>query len=303
MQNQQRQEDDDVESLVCPSFNSYSTGEVAGIAERIRREQLIGAAVTPNDAVANDFEFITFRKAADGVFFDESVGPVFPVFDRDILLTAEDGGDGDRESNADDDKEDDADAEALQFPMRKLLIGDVADRDPPSSSSSEADDLDAIPPGTYCVWTPKSAKPSPGRCKKSNSTGSSSSKKWKLLDLLRRSHSDGKDSFVFLTPSSSSSSSTSSASASVWSSLGKKKEARVENSKDQSSKVAGKPKAKGIGISGDGGEKKVSAHEAFYVRNRELKKGDKRKSYLPYRQDLVGFFANVNSMSKAFPPF
>ncbi|KAE9590430.1 hypothetical protein Lalb_Chr21g0319491 [Lupinus albus] len=49
--------------------------------------------------------------------------------------------------------------------------------------------LDAIPADTYCVWTPKSLQPN--RCKKSNSTPStsSSSKIWKLLDLLRRTKS------------------------------------------------------------------------------------------------------------------
>lgn len=293
----QDQQEEGVESLVCPSFNSYSTDEVAHIAERVRREQLVGVG-PQNDALGSDFEFVTFRKAADGVFFDGSVGPVFPVFNRD-LLTTEDGSGG-RSGGRDATAEEDA--SALQFPLRKLLIGDEdqergGDRDPPSSSSSEADDLEAIPPGTYCVWTPKSAKATPGRCKKSNSTGSSSSKKWKLLDLLRRSNSDGKESFVFLTPSSSGSGLA-------------KKEGRAENSKEQwssgsteSGKVVGKPKAKGSGISGDGGERKVSAHEAFYVRNRELKKVDKRKSYLPYRQDLVGFFASVNGMGKAFRPF
>jgi hypothetical protein len=46
-----------------------------------------------------------------------------------------------------------------------------------------------------------------------------------------------------------------------------------------------------------------SAHELFYVQNRAWKEGEKRKSYLPYRQDLVGFFANVNAYGKTFPPF
>ncbi|KAF7819579.1 uncharacterized protein G2W53_025034 [Senna tora] len=278
MQKNNQQEEEGSESMVCPSFSTYaSTDRIADIAERVRLEQFQFGS--PNDAVASDFEFVTFRKAADGVFFDDArVGPVFPVFDRDVMMMEGDGG------------RDAEDAAALQFSMRKLFIdedeedqrrrvGGGGDRDPPSSSSSsEADDLEAIPPGTYCVWTPKSTKASPGRCKKSNSTGSSSSKKWKLLDLLRRSNSDGKDSFVFLTPSSTSSSPSSS-------SLVKKKENWICEKK-----LSGKEKAKGSG------EKKawVSAHEAFYVKNRELKKVDMRKSYLPYRKDLVGFFANKN---------
>ncbi|MCD7448395.1 hypothetical protein HAX54_041548 [Datura stramonium] len=60
-------------------------------------------------------------------------------------------------------------------------------------------DLEGIPPGTYCVWRPRSAEESPSElCKKSNSTGSSS-KRWKLRDFLHRSNSDGKETFVFLT--------------------------------------------------------------------------------------------------------
>ncbi|KAK7244164.1 hypothetical protein RIF29_38982 [Crotalaria pallida] len=86
-----------------------------------------------------------------------------------------------------------------------LLISDEdICRESPSSSSLEVEELDGIPTGTYCVWTPKSVQSvqaSPNRCKKSNSTGSSSaspSKRWKLLDLLRRSKSEGKSTFVFL---------------------------------------------------------------------------------------------------------
>lgn len=53
------------------------------------------------------------------------------------------------------------------------------------------------------------------------------------------------------------------------------------------------------------GKAMVAAHEAFYGRHdRILKQGNyKRRSFLPYRQDLFGFFANVNSMGRTFPPF
>ncbi|RAL40910.1 hypothetical protein DM860_008608 [Cuscuta australis] len=37
----------------------------------------------------------------------------------------------------------------------------------------------------------------------------------------------------------------------------------------------------------------MAAHEAFYLRSKAAKEGEKRKSYLPYRRELVGFFANV----------
>ncbi|XP_019086510.1 PREDICTED: uncharacterized protein LOC109126960 [Camelina sativa] len=40
-------------------------------------------------------------------------------------------------------------------------------------------------------------------------------------------------------------------------------------------------------------EKKVCAHEKFYLRNKAKKNEDKRKSYLPYKQHVVGFFFTV----------
>ncbi|KAJ8559863.1 hypothetical protein K7X08_003921 [Anisodus acutangulus] len=82
---------------------------------------------------------------------------------------------------------------SIQVPLRKLFIEDRE-----IASSSEGDDLDGIPPGTYCVWKPRAAEESltDQRCKKSNSTGSSS-KRWKLRDFLHRSNIDGKETRVF----------------------------------------------------------------------------------------------------------
>ncbi|KAI3813151.1 hypothetical protein L1987_17868 [Smallanthus sonchifolius] len=42
-------------------------------------------------------------------------------------------------------------------------------------------------------------------------------------------------------------------------------------------------------------------HEQFYVQRRAENEVGKRKSYLPYRKDLVGLFANVNGMGKMLP--
>ncbi|KAK4375653.1 hypothetical protein RND71_006330 [Anisodus tanguticus] len=88
-----------------------------------------------------------------------------------------------------------ADEIFYNVPLRKLFIEDRE-----IASSSEGDDLDGIPPGTYCVWKPRAAEESPTdqRCKKSNSTGSSS-KRWKLRDFLHQSNSDSKETFVYLT--------------------------------------------------------------------------------------------------------
>ncbi|BAT99243.1 hypothetical protein VIGAN_10064500 [Vigna angularis var. angularis] len=113
----------------------------------------------------------------------------FPIFNHKIPSTQGSSITGGRDSGA----------AVLRFPItgddlhrseHDLLQVPLSD----SSSSSEADELEGVPAATYCMWTPNS----PRKCKKSNSTGSSS-KKWKLFDLLRQSNSEGKESYLFLT--------------------------------------------------------------------------------------------------------
>ncbi|WVZ14204.1 hypothetical protein V8G54_011770 [Vigna mungo] len=269
---QKEEEHESVEEwLVCPSFSAYSSNTLDDIADQVTRND---DRFDQNDT---DFEFVAFRKVADGVFLEalaEAEIPTFPIFDRDLSAEAENGGRG-RDSGE----------EAIQSTLGKLLLEDST-----SCSSSEVDDeLENVPPGTYCVWTPK---PSPAStpCRKSKSTGSSSSKRWKLLDLLRRSNSEGKESAVFLTPPVNS----------------VKKGVKSENGKKIVASGRDSKMFPAIAAIGGGGKRfpaiaAVSAHEALYVRNREMRREDKRKSYLPYRQDLVGFCVNLNAMGKAFP--
>ncbi|XP_022843064.1 uncharacterized protein LOC111366569 [Olea europaea var. sylvestris] len=133
-----------------------------------------------------------------------------------------------------------------------------------SSSSSEMDDLAGVQAEKYCTWRPKSSSPPPkdteeGKCKKSNSTGST--KRCTFEDLLNRSHSDGDHgTLVISTPSK-----------------------QMEN--DTTKKGVETPV---VGV----GKVKVAAIQ--YGRNG----GDRRRSYLPYRKDLVGLFANVNWLSR-----
>ncbi|CAI8587594.1 unnamed protein product [Vicia faba] len=129
----------------------------------------------------------------------------------------------------------------------------------PSSSgkATSSSTSAAVEEGTYCEWNPKVAK-------KSNSTGSS--KLWKLRDPKLRSNSDGKDAFVFLNP------------------------AKVEKaSSGEKNVVVRKVKvAKG--------KPAPSAHEKHYMMSKARKESDKRKSYLPYRQELFGFFSSTNGL-------
>lgn len=264
-------QEDNWELSVCPSFNSYSSDKLADIAVKVVDADNYGR--NRGEELDDDFEFVSVSRAGDDVVVvDGQIGPVFPVFNRDLINRSRLQGNEDH------------DGRSLRVPLKKLF---VEERDPTTSFSSSSEeeegegDLEGVPPGTYCVWTPNnnnSAKASPSQCKKSNSTGtkttgsssSAASKRWRLSNLLRRSNSEGKEAFVFLTP--------------------KKEEIR--------------PEIKAVNRELGSKEKKVktvsSAHEAFYARNRQ---GDKRRTYLPYRQDLVGFWANVGALGKTFPPF
>jgi len=150
-------------------------------------------------------------------------------------------------------------------PVKKFFV-----ESPSSSETATASSSSAVE-GTYCEWNPKKAV-------KSNSTGSS--KLWKLRDPKLRSNSDGKDAFVFLNP------------------------AKVE----KTSSVAGETKnvvKKVKMVKGKTAAPAPSAHEKHYVMSKARKENDKRKSYLPYRQELFGFFATTNGlgMSRNVHPY
>ncbi|KAL0431658.1 UNVERIFIED_CONTAM: hypothetical protein Sradi_0791800 [Sesamum radiatum] len=180
---------------ICPSFNSYSSDRLAEIAVRVAVEK---SEEDTGDDDDGDFEFALVREdkevSAAEFLYGGQIGRIFPVFNRDLLIDK----DGDQLSTISEEKILDP---SIAIPLSKLFIEEDQERDSPAScSSSEADELENIPAGTYCVWRPKMAEsPMPSQCKKSKSTGSAS-KRWKFRDLLRRSNSDGKDSFVFLTP-------------------------------------------------------------------------------------------------------
>ncbi|KAK4346303.1 hypothetical protein RND71_032642 [Anisodus tanguticus] len=218
----------------CPSFSSYSTNRVAEIAVKVSDEINVDGAGSEED-----FEFS----------FDRQIQP-------DLLLN-DVSYDVDRKGDVNGDS-------SVQVSLKDLFL---EDREMMSSSSSEVDELESVPPGTYCVWKPK--VPEPSRCKKSNSTGSAF-KRWSIRDLMRRSNSEGKDSFVFLTPE--------------------------KGMKNETSKAKESSEAKD----------KASSSRPVYLRNQAAPKEkdkNKRKSYLPYRQHLLGIFANDNSLGRTFPPF
>lgn len=206
--------------------------------------------------------------SADEIFHNGQIRPVYPVFNGDLFMESMEFQRVNGKEKGDREK-----VPTIRLPLRKLFNEEretsMTMTTTSSCSSSEGDELDGIPADSYCVWRPKEAA-AEGRCKKSSSTGSNS-KRWKFKDLLHRSHSDGsKDDFVILSQSNS----------------GRKKQ------NEDRSKVA----------PDSAGKVKPSAPPPLPpVYNRDG--CEKRRSYLPYRQDLVGFFANVNGLSKNLQPF
>ncbi|CAI9111207.1 OLC1v1011378C1 [Oldenlandia corymbosa var. corymbosa] len=288
------------ELSMCPTFNSYSSDRLADIAARVTGEfdnlSVLREEKDDDDCGDDEFEFSLLRDGSE-IFYDGQFGPVFPVFNRDL---ADGFGDGRLGTECGDGAVVETE---IGVPLRKLFVQERREEEeqgnnPPSSSSSEADEMEGVPTGTYCVWRPKKFEPSPASLgKKSNSAGSGSgSKRWKFLNLLRRSNSEGKDTYVFFTP--------------------KNREVKSGSGRDESHRSGE------IVKSGQKQKPRTStelpwnspsnhsqsplrspAHEAFYLHNRAIKQGEKKKSYLPYKKDLVGFFANVNGLSRTLSPF
>ncbi|OIW10567.1 hypothetical protein TanjilG_15939 [Lupinus angustifolius] len=159
-------------------------------------------------------------------------------------------------------------ASGIRSSIRKVFVQNQDNF--PSSSAAEASESGsesdlAAPAESYCEWTPKSAV-------KSNSTGFS--KLWRFKEHKLRSNSDGKDAFVFLHPPPT--------------------DAEKASSGEVRNVVVKKVKGKTTSS---------SAHEKNYVMYRAKKENEKHKSYLPYKQDLFGFFTNANGLSRNLHPY
>ncbi|CAN8291727.1 unnamed protein product [Cochlearia groenlandica] len=218
--------------------------------------------------------------AADEAFEDGQIRPVFPLFNRDLLFHYEnaDLNDGVSAKNG---------QAATRPRLRKLF---VEDRDSDGDDKAEADS-EVEPMGAYCSWSGGTVEEaSPETCRKSNSTGFS--RLWRFRDLVLRSNSDGRDAFVFMNGDKTHTSSSSSDTAA--------KLTKEEDKKSTEEKKSIKGKAKTTS-SLENKKTTKSAHEKLYMRNRALKEEGKHRSYLPYKQ--VGFFTNVNGLSRNIHPF
>ncbi|KMT10589.1 hypothetical protein BVRB_5g117100 [Beta vulgaris subsp. vulgaris] len=223
----------------------------------------------------SEFEFAILNSSpisADEIFDNGQIKPMFPIFNTDLVYGY----------NNQNDAVSNHPPTTIRLQLRKLLEerenSNSNSNGTVSSSSSEADDLEGVPPGTYCVWAPKKKEEEKLMMKKkSKSTGSS--KRWRFKDLLyTRSNSDGKDTFVFLTPS------IHHKTIGVGGADLKRREKMVKKSN---------------GMINDYNNSNSNSNNISKNKNKDKNK----KSYLPYRRDLVGFFANVNGISRTVRPF
>lgn len=154
---------------------------------------------------------------------------------------------------------------------RHLAVDRRRDPAPAPLPAPADDDDDSVPAETFCPWSPgwSAAAASPARCKKSGSTGSVL--RWRPRLAVGRSQSDGKEKFVFLSASSGGS-------------------GRLSQ------------KGRGSAVDVEGG-----AHHAWrhYANNTTSEGGSarRRRSFLPYKQDLVGLFANAAVFRRSYLPF
>ncbi|KAL6615657.1 hypothetical protein ACP70R_037927 [Stipagrostis hirtigluma subsp. patula] len=237
-----------------------------------------GAAVS-DDESDGEFEFPFVSRdepasggaaAADELFAAGRVRTFYPVFGRPF--------DGD-----------DAAAAGQRAPLGRLFQlegarnSSVASTSSSSSSASAegAAGLEGASPDSYCLWTPRSssAASSPSRPpRKSGSTGSMA--RWRRIGelVVGRSHSDGREKFLFLSAPPSPA-----------------RDRAPTNPKAKPPR-ANKPAA-------------AAASEVDTVAaGRQMAYGAKastgaRRTFLPYRQDLVGLFANMHGLRRSHHPF
>ncbi|CAN6336769.1 unnamed protein product [Urochloa humidicola] len=155
-----------------------------------------------------------------------------------------------------------------RVPLGRILLVDR--KPPPPHADDDGDDLDTVPAEMYCPWSPgwsAAAAASPARCKKSGSTGSVL--RWRPR-LVGRSQSDGKEKFVFLSAASASG----------------------------SGRKAGRS-----GGDGGGGVSAALGGHAWSYYAKGSGGGARRRSFLPYKQDVVGLFANAAVFRRSYHPF
>lgn len=267
-----------------PSFNSYSNCNLAKVAARVVQDQekttiprVYEPKTSENDSGGGqeeeEFEFAFVRRgsetlppiSADEIFHNGMILPVDPIFNQNLLL-----GNTKYHRSVDESRMNSGLMKDVKIgtPLRKLFTEERETSTTSSCSSSEADELDGVSAEMYCMGQSKSS--AEGRLKKSGSTG------WKFKGFLQTSNSVGSNSSFTI--------------ASLNNRGRKRDECAMESL---------------VGQSGVWKENLVclSSRRTTSKCMPPPYKNEKQRSYLPYRDDLVGFFANVNKLSKNFHPF
>ncbi|GJM89840.1 hypothetical protein PR202_ga06062 [Eleusine coracana subsp. coracana] len=143
-----------------------------------------------------------------------------------------------------------------------------------SSSDGGGGGLESASPESYCLWTPggsSSSSPRPSPPRKSGSTGSMA--RWRRISelVVGRSHSDGKDKFIFFP------------------------DPALNNKHHDKPKPKPKPSP---AIRKQAAPAEVEAAQRIAYGG-GVPGASPRRTFLPYREELVGFFANVNGVSRS----
>ncbi|XP_062118446.1 uncharacterized protein LOC133832074 [Humulus lupulus] len=208
--------------------------------------------------------------SADEIFYNGQIKPVYPLFDQSLLLE-------DKVSLNDVvvKKNEETVRRTRRPPLRKLMVEEEREATTSSCSSSEADELDGLKQGTYCVWKPKNGDVTGSESERRNKCGSTgSSRRWKLRDILSRSRSVGKEGLLFAPSIKKVGSSKR---------TGKEETAVPGAAENEKLKNGVVPKE-----NGEGGK---------------IKNKDEDRKRTTYKQDFVGFLANVNGLSRNLHPF
>ncbi|KAM6594348.1 hypothetical protein CsatA_002051 [Cannabis sativa] len=243
----------------------------------VHREEEEGEEEEEEEEEESEFEFAFVATepdsspiSADEIFYNGQIKPVYPLFDQSLLekpISSTNDVDAKKKNN----NVQETTRRTRRPQLRKLMVEEERETTTSSCSSSEADELDGLKQGTYCVWKPKNVEVSDERRKKCSSTGSS--RRWKLRDILSRSRSVGKEGLLF---------------APSIKKLGSSK----RTGKEESAAIAAENenlKNGAVSIENDEGEK--------------IKNKDEERKRTTYKQDFVGFLANVNGLSRNLHPF
>ncbi|CAN6331888.1 unnamed protein product [Urochloa humidicola] len=293
--------DDDADAAPVPVYTAEETDEESSDEGEFEFEFPFVSRDSPAGTAA----------PADELFADGRIRPFYyPVFGRAAAAGGGGGGWAGGELHAAGIHDGTArSAPAAVAPPRvrgqlgRLFLEETRERNSSTSSTASTssaatddgrDALEGAAPESYCVWRPgssasASASSSPRPPRKSGSTGSMA--RWRRISdlVVGRSHSDGKEKFLFFA---------------------------TPPQPHEAPSNKGKPKPKPKPTPTPAGGRKTTptttevdtvtaAHRIAYLAKGGgtggggVPGGTPRRTFLPYREELVGFFANVNGISRS----